>query len=61
FKGALMGNVADYKEPEFLKSDHCTMVFFRLQYMEKLTKLEINIKGGDLNPSNGLITIMVKK
>lgn len=23
-----MGNVADYKEPEFLKSDHCTMVFF---------------------------------
>ncbi len=56
-----MGNVADYKEPEFLKSDHCTMVFFRLQYMEKLTKLEINIKGGDLKPSNGLITIMVKK
>lgn len=43
-----MGNVADYKEPEFLKSDHCTMVFFRLQYMEKLTKSEINIKGGDL-------------
>lgn len=37
------------------------MVFFRLQYMEKLTKSEINIKGGDLNLGNGLITIMVKK
>lgn len=44
FQGCIKGNVAHYKEPEFLKSDHCTMVFFRLQYMEKMKNQRLTLR-----------------